>query len=124
MTDTPNGAGLCVGGWVKGVPDWDDIRTAHWTASPPSFPSSPNHHHQPTTNYPMSFENVVDFQTFFDGGCEGSYSSNKENKGQIVAFWLSVPTNAIIQSYLSKGRSPGSRVTTCAFGLSFCPLPL
>jgi len=38
----------------------------------------------------MSFEHVADFQEFMVQGCEGSYSSNKENQGQIVAFWLDV----------------------------------
>jgi len=36
-------------------------------------PATPN---QPTE---MSFENVADFNSFFDGGHEGSLSSNKEN---------------------------------------------
>ena len=50
-----------------------------------------------TTILYMSFDNVADFQEFMDAGREGPYSSDKENnKGRIVAFWLSVPTNVII----------------------------
>jgi len=70
----------------------------------------------------MSYENVADFQNFMDAGREGSYSSNKENNGRIVAFWLSVPTNAIVHSPSSERRSPGSRVTTCGFGFLQCSL--
>ena len=118
MTDTLSGAGPCVGGWVKGVLDRDDIRSAHGTATP----IIPIHHQPlptpPTPHTNMSNESVTDFQNFFAGGHEGSYSSNKENQGQIVAFWLSVPTNAIIHSPSSERRGPGSRVTTCAFRLS------
>ena len=45
----------------------------------------------------MSYDNVADFQEFMGAGREGAYSSDKENnKGRIVAFWLSVPTNTII----------------------------
>jgi len=29
MTDTPSGASPYMGGWVKGVLDWDDIRSDH-----------------------------------------------------------------------------------------------
>jgi len=114
-----------VGGWVKGVPDRDNIRSAHWTVTP-IIPI----HHQPLPTTPtifyhhnMSYENVADFQDFMGAGREGSYSSNKENNGQIVAFWLSVPTNAIVHSPSSKRRSPGSGVTTCGFGFSCCSLP-
>jgi len=76
MTDAPGGAGPCVRGWAKGVPDGDDIRSAHWMVTP-IIPIITSHHylHQPT----MSFENVADFNSFFDGGREGSLSSNKEN---------------------------------------------
>jgi len=56
----------------------------------------PPTHYQPTILY-MSFDNVTNFQEFMGAGREGAYSSDKENnKGRIVAFWLSVPTNAII----------------------------
>jgi len=95
MTDTPSGAGPCVRGWAKGVPDRDDIRSAHWTVTP----IIPIHHqpHPTTTNQPtilfMSFDNVTDFQDFMGAGREGVYSSDKENnKGRIVAFWLNVPS--------------------------------
>jgi len=125
MTDAPGGAGPCVGGWVKGVPDRDNIRSAHWTVTP-IIPI----HHQPLPTTPtilyhhnMSYEQVADFQDFMGAGREGSYSSNKENNGRIVAFWLSVPTNAIVHSSSSEGRSPGSGVTTCGFGFLCCSLP-
>jgi len=72
----------------------------------------------------MSYKNIADFQDFMDAGREGSYSSNKENNSQIVAFWLNVPTNAIVHSPSSEGRSPGSGVTTCGLGFSCCSLPL
>jgi len=82
MTDTPSGAGPCVRGWAKDVPDWGDIRSAHWTTTP----IIPIHHQlHPTTpiNHPlvqMSFEDVANFQDFHSGpGHEGLYSSNKEN---------------------------------------------
>jgi len=82
----PSGAGPCVRGWAKGVPDRDDIRSAHWTTTP----IIPIHHQpQPTTptNHPlsaMSYEHVADFQDFITGaGREGSYSSNKKNSGRI-----------------------------------------
>jgi len=42
MADVLVGAGPCVGGWVKGVLDGDDIRSAHWTVTP-IIPI----HHQP-----------------------------------------------------------------------------
>jgi len=92
-----------------------------------------SHHSHPspattaTTNilfyHNMSYENVADFQDFMGAGREGSYSSNKENNGWIVAFWLNVPTNAIVHSPLSERRSPGSGVTTCGLGFSRCSLP-
>jgi len=47
MTDTPGGAGPCVRGWVKGVLDRDDIRSAHWTVTP-IIPI----HHQPLPTTP------------------------------------------------------------------------
>jgi len=112
-------------GWVKGVPDRDDIRSAHWTVTP-IIPI----HHQPLPTTPtllyyhhMSYENVADFQDFMGAGREGSYSSNKENNGRIVVFWLSVPTNAIVHSPSSERRSPGSGVTTCGLGFLHCSLP-
>ena len=71
----------------------------------------------------MSYENVADFQDFMNAGREGSYSSNKENNGRIVAFWLSVPTDAIIHSPSSERRSPGSGVTTCGLWFPYCSLP-
>ena len=71
----------------------------------------------------MSYENVADFQEFMDAGREGSYSSNKENNGRIVMFWLSVPTNAIVHIPSSERRSPGSGVMTCGLGFSCCSLP-
>jgi len=90
MTDTPSGAGPCVRGWAKGVLVWDDIRTAHWMASPPSFPSSPSHtqQHQPTIFFiNMSYESTTDFHDFITGlGREGPYSSNKENSGKDLLF--------------------------------------
>jgi len=67
----------------------------------------------------MSYENVADFQEFMDAGREGSYSSNKENNGRIVAFWLSVPTNAIVHSSSSERGSSGSGVTTCGLWFSY-----
>jgi len=125
MTDAPGGAGPCVRGWAKGVPDRDDIRSAHWTVTP-IIPI----HHQPPPPLPtilfhhnMSYENVADFQEFMDAGREGSYSSNKENNGRIVTFWLSVPTNAIVHSSSSERRSPGSGVTTCGLRFPHCLLP-
>ena len=111
MTDTPSGAGPCVRGWAKGVPDRDDIRSAHWTVTP----IIPIHHQPPPTtptNYPlsaMSFKHVTDFQEFLTGaGCEGLYLLNKENpssaqggnlkvkgQGQVPEsrVWLNVPAN-------------------------------
>jgi len=87
-------------------------------------------HHQPLPTTPtilyhhnMSYEQVADFQDFMGAGCEGSYSSNKENNGRIVAFWLSVPTNAIVHSPLSERRSPGSGVMTCGLWFLCCSLP-
>jgi len=125
MTDTPSGAGLCMGGWAKGVLDRDDIRSAHWTVTP-IIPI----HHQPLPTTPtilyhhnMSYENVADFQDFMGVGREGSYSFNKENNGWIVAFWLNVATNAIVHSPSSERRSPGSGVTTCGLRFSCRPLP-
>jgi len=86
-------------------------------------------HHQPPPPLPiilfhhnMSYENVADFQDFMNVGREGSYSSNKENNGQIVTFWLSVPTNVIVHSSSSEGRSAGSGVSTCGLGFSRCSL--
>jgi len=86
-------------------------------------------HHQPPPPLPtilfhhnMSYENVADFQDFMGVGREGSYSSNKENNGRIVAFWLIVPTNAIVHSPSPEGRSPGSGVMTCGLGFPCCSL--
>ena len=71
----------------------------------------------------MSYENVANFQNFMDVGRGGSYSSNKENNGRIVVFWLNVPTNTIVHSPSSEGGSTGSGVTTCGLGFSRCSLP-
>ena len=81
-------------------------------------PIIPIHHQSlPTTTNQLTipsmfYKNVADFQDFMGAGHEGSYSSNKENKGQIAVFWLSVPTNTIAHSPSSKRRGPGSGVTT------------
>jgi len=118
MTDAPGGAGPCVRGWAKGVPDRDDIRSAHWTVTP----IIPIHRQPPLllpailSHHNMSYENVADFQEFMDAGREGSYSSNKENNCRIVAFWLSVPTNAIVHSPSSERRSQGQGSRPVASG--------
>ena len=64
--------------------EWDNIRTAHWTASLSIIPiiqlqPHPPHYHLIMSSYD---DYSADFSTFFDAGWEGaSYSlSTKENK--------------------------------------------
>ena len=92
-----------VGTRDKAGPNWEDIRTAHWTASPPSTSpstkSSYYHHyyHRPT----MSDGYCADFSSIFDQGREGPYQSPKKDR--------------VGSSVLPRGESQGqgSRPSKC-----------
>ena len=76
MADDQGFVGIC----DKAGPDWEDIRTAHWTVSPPStspLTKSSYHHHY---SYPlMSNGYCADFSLIFDQGREGAYEFLKRD---------------------------------------------